>query len=254
MAYLFKAISIDDSVADAKRLRDILSHLETIEYVGNATTLTEGRTLLVNEHPDLLFLDIELPDGNGISAIHDLRRIITWPIKLVIYTVFDNQVLDALRNEAFDYLIKPIKREDLETLSARLVDDYERRADELDADQAASDAAHTHDELVMVNTIAGYVPILLTDIVYAEHVDKTKYWRIYLADGTSQMLRKGTSSTSILGMNRHFIQVNNRQIINLCYLGMLRKDACSLTAPYQEVEVPVTRSYLSALQDRMRFI
>jgi two-component system LytT family response regulator len=254
MAYLFKAISIDDSPTDAARLKSLLAPIETVEYVGNAPTLAEGRELLQREHPDLLFLDVELPDGNGIESIRSLRQNLTWPVKIVIYTVFDDRVLEALRNDAFDYLIKPLRPSEIEGLMARLLEDYERRSEAWDEQAAATGGPYATGSIMMVNTIVGYVPIRLTDIVYAEHVDKTKYWRIFLADGTSQLLRKGTSSANILGMNRNFIQVNNRQIINLHFIGMLKKDSCLLAAPFGGTEIPVTRSYLAALQDRMTFI
>jgi two-component system LytT family response regulator len=254
MAYLFKAISIDDSPADVNRLKSLLSPIDSVEYVGNAPSIAEGRELLQREHPDLLFLDVELPDGNGIEAIRTLRQRLTWPVKIIIYTVFDDRVLEALRNDAFDYLIKPLRPSDVEGLMTRLIEDYERRSEEWDDDSETAGGPYASGSIVMVNTIVGYIPIRLTDIVYAEHVDKTKYWRIYLADGTSQLLRKGTSSAHILSMNRNFIQVNNRQIINLHFIGMLKKDSCLLAAPFGGTEIPVTRSYLAALQDRMTFI
>lgn len=252
MAYLFKAISIDDSLTEVNRLQTLLADVEAVHYIGNAPSLALGYDLLLSQHPDLLFLDIDLPDGNGLEAIDHIHSIATWPLKIVIYTVYDDQVINALRRRAFDYLVKPLQPEELRGAIERLKNDYESRSSKLGL--LETDLPHQQRTVVMVNTIMGYQPIKLTDIVYAEHVDNTKHWRIYLTDGTSQLLRRGTSSVNILAMSQNFIQVNNRQIVNLCYITMLKKEGCKLAAPYDDVEIPVTRSYISALQNRMLFI
>lgn len=251
MPNLFRAISIDDTPVDAKRLDDLLAPIDTVEYLGNAETLAEGRNLLMRQHPDLIFLDVDLPDGNGLAAIKELQSLINWPAKIVLHTVYDHLILEALRRNAYDYLVKPVRADEIQALATRLEEDYERRAEELAS--AQSERRNTS-ELVMVNSIVGYVPIRYADIVFAEHVDGTKYWRIHLINGTSQLLRRGTSSANILDMSSNYIQVNNRQIINLMHLSALRRDACVLAAPYEEVEVPVTRSYAAALQSRMTFV
>jgi two-component system LytT family response regulator len=249
---LFRTISIDDTASDAKRLADLLASIETVEYLGNAPLLADGRELMMREHPDLIFLDVDLPDGNGLEAIKELKRLISWPAKIVVHTVYDHLVLEALRQEAYDYLVKPVKASEMQALVARLEEDYELRAEALDV--MPSTERRSGGDLVMVNSIVGYVPLRYADIVYADHVDGTKYWQIHLIDGTSQYLRRGTSSVNILDMDSHFIQVNNHQIINLMHLAALKKEACVLVAPYREVEVPVTRSYLPALQSRMTFV
>jgi two-component system LytT family response regulator len=252
MEYLFKAISIEDSEADAIRLAELLKNSNSVNYCGNARSMTEGRTLLEQERPDLLFLDIELPDGNAVNALSELRQSITWPMQIVIYTVYDNYVLQALRNAAFDYLIKPLQPEELNAMLQRFAKDYAQRQE---AAVSGDVLAKMHqNSVLMINTIMGYHSVRVNEIVYAEHISGSKYWCVYLANGTSQMLRKGTNATTILALSKNFVQVNNRQVINLDFLGILRKDICSLMPPYEHVELSVTRSYVAGLQEHLLFL
>lgn len=252
MDFIFSVLSIEDSLDDAASLRDTLAGMPSFRYAGNAPTYERGRELILRHHPDLLFLDIDLPDANGLEVVNDIRLLATWPMKIVFYTVHDNYVIEALRNAAYDYLIKPLRHEELHALLDRFTNDHNERYMRYGSRQMADGLPD--DSIIMVNTIQGYQQIRLTDVVYLKHVPRTKYWRLYMADETVQTLKKETSAPTILSMHRQFAQVNQSQIINLRYLGILRRDSCTLLPPFDGVRVDVSRNYLPALQSRMLFI
>lgn len=253
MDFIFSAVSIEDNPEDAARLQGALREAPSYHYAGNATTFAQGCELIQRVHPDLLFLDIDLPDANGLEKVSELRALVTWPMQIVFYTVHDNFAIEALRNAAFDYLIKPLRPQELQDLLQRFAQGYNERFQTMGSTMAdRSDSAR--ESIVMINSIQGYQQIRLTDVVYLWHIPHTKYWRVHLSDGSTQTLKKETSAQTILSMHGDFAQVNQSQIINLSYLSVLRRDSCTLLPPFDGVEVPVSRSFLPALMDRMRFI
>ena len=80
----------------------------------------------------LLFLDVELPDMLGMDAAVRLRRVTDWNMHIVFYTAYDKYLIDALRNFAFDFLLKPVDSAELDIvvdriLSASQSEDAERQ-------------------------------------------------------------------------------------------------------------------------------
>ena len=107
MEISFSVLSIEDVAADKELIRQHLAAHPNFRYVGNATTLAEGKKLLASCRPDLLILDIDLPDGNSMEHLDEIRGLCDWPMRIVFHTVYDNYVIQAIRQQAFDYLIKP---------------------------------------------------------------------------------------------------------------------------------------------------
>lgn len=101
-----KAIIIEDNPAAEKQLRAILADkCSDVEVICSESSVVAGAKALKNHSADLLFLDIELPDGTGF----DLLDIVgAWPGGLIFTTGLDDQALKAFRYAAVDYLVKPI--------------------------------------------------------------------------------------------------------------------------------------------------
>lgn len=252
MDYLFKTISIEDSADDAARLAAGLARSTAFKYEGNAPSFAAGKDLIARVHPDLIFLDIDLPDANGIDSVAELRQVAKWPMQIVFYTVYDNYLLSAIRAAAFDYLLKPLKEEDLAVMLRRFEKEYANRS--YAATPQRSRPSGQGNPILMINTIVGYKQLRVEEVVYADHAVGSRLWKLYLADGSAQTLRKGTSAGDILSMSSSFVQLNQSQILNLRYLGILKKDCCTLLPPYEEVELSVSRAYIAQLQAHLLFV
>ncbi|MEM1214700.1 MAG: LytTR family DNA-binding domain-containing protein [Bacteroidota bacterium] len=115
---MWNAIIIEDQVAAEQHLRNLIQqHCPNIQVVGTASTVVQGAKLWREQRPDLLFLDIELPDGTGF----DLLDILGDQVKNVIFTTgLDDQAIRAFRYAAIDYLLKPIDAELLRAAVERI--------------------------------------------------------------------------------------------------------------------------------------
>lgn len=112
-----KAIIVEDDFNNCLVLREMVSrHIDHVEIIGEAYSVTEGIELIKRLSPNFLFLDVEFPDGSGF----DLLRSLDLPIPTIFTTAYDEYTLDALRARAVDYLLKPLNLGELKAAVERL--------------------------------------------------------------------------------------------------------------------------------------
>lgn len=117
MKTAIKTIVIDDESLAIKRLRRLLDHYsEEIEIVGEASNGEEGLKLIEQLHPDLIFLDIEMPILNGFEM---LKRLNYLP-KVIFTTAFEEYAIKAFEENSIDYLLKPIEPDRLDKAIEKL--------------------------------------------------------------------------------------------------------------------------------------
>ncbi|MDR2609888.1 MAG: response regulator [Clostridiales Family XIII bacterium] len=107
-----RAIIIDDEAPSRKLLVNLMKkyHLP-IEVVGLAENGEEGLALIRKLHPDIVFLDVEMPGKNGLEVMEELQDAAqAHPLKIIVITAYDyfEYARTSLRLGAKDYLLKPI--------------------------------------------------------------------------------------------------------------------------------------------------
>lgn len=111
MAHLdLKVIIGDDEAAMRKVLKKTVLKVDGFEVVGEAEDGDSAFSLAENIHPDVVFLDVEMPKLNGIECAKKITEI--YPKTIIIFaTAHQDYMSDAFQLYAFDYLIKPFKLE-----------------------------------------------------------------------------------------------------------------------------------------------
>ena len=108
---IMKAIIIDDEQKGREILQKLINDYCTdVEAVAIASNVKEAYELIIHHKPDLVFLDIEMPGGNGFSLLDKFQEI---DFKVIITTAFDEYAITAIKHRAFDYLLKPIDIDEL---------------------------------------------------------------------------------------------------------------------------------------------
>lgn len=111
---------VDDDKTAARLLADKLKGFEEVHISGIAANGMDGLALVMDTNPDLLFLDIELPDISGIEFLERIADSAASDCRVVMYTAHQKFMLSAFRNQAFDYLMKPIDDQELRTIIRRV--------------------------------------------------------------------------------------------------------------------------------------
>ena len=119
-----KAVIVEDEPNNLKLLVKLLDlYCDEVEVTGTAQSIKEGLSVLNKQHPDILFLDIELPDGKGFDLLHQVPH---RNFEVIFTTGYDEHAIKAIKYAAFDYLLKPLSIESLQNVVRKY---KEERAD-----------------------------------------------------------------------------------------------------------------------------
>ena len=102
---MIRLLIVDDEAPARRKIRDLLKSEQDVEIVGEAADGAEAVELVLETRPDLVFLDIHMPEKDGFAVIEEVG-LGTVP-KLVFITAYDQHALRAFDVHAFDYLVKP---------------------------------------------------------------------------------------------------------------------------------------------------
>ncbi len=117
-----KAIIVDDERLARKELSSLLEDYNDIEIIGEASNADEAADKIEELKPDVLFLDIQMPEKTGF----DLLEMLTVVPKVIFTTAYDDFALKAFEINAFDYLLKPINPKRLEETLKKLKTYFEK--------------------------------------------------------------------------------------------------------------------------------
>ncbi len=238
-----KVIIIDDDKASIDVLVNLLKTYEDINIAGTASTAIKGIGLIKQEQPDLLFLDVEMPDMTGLDFLSNLNSIQQKPCRVVIYTGHEKYVLPAFRGKAFDFLLKPASPEELKKIIHRyyVEDDSQCRENIKDPDKL----------LLYVNALDFRV-VNISDVGLFHYNRELRVWEVYVAGRKVPVrLKRSTNNETLLAMESRFVQVSQRHIININYLIEVEEGICRLYPPFDKIDdIKVGRVFRKQLTER----
>ena len=253
-------IIVDDDRQAAEVLKKKLTEYHEMNVVGMAHDGKEGLQLFKESMPDLLFLDIDLPD---ISGIDFLERVESRPgnrCRVIMYTAHSRYMLSAFRNKAFDYLMKPINDAELRTIIRRVcLDNNEQQHIQSAASTPIAPTiigdgiSRRYDGKYIVYTNA--VDFRLVDIndvgLFAYNSD-LRVWELTLAGEKETIkLKRSVNSDTLLTLNDTLVRVSQKHIINISYLMEVTDNTCHFYPPFNKLQnVKVGRFFRKKLIDR----
>jgi len=108
---VIRAIIIDDEQESRNTIFNILNNFcDNISVVAQAENVGDGLSVIKKEKPDVIFLDIQMPDGTGFDLLEKLQEI---SFQVIFVTAFDQYALKAIKFSALDYLLKPVNPQQL---------------------------------------------------------------------------------------------------------------------------------------------
>ena len=222
-----RVLITDDEPAGRASVRALLAQDARVEVVGECATGPETVRAIRDHHPDLLFLDVQLPGQSGIAALDSVPEGIR-PV-VIFVTAYDTHAVNAFDFEAADYLLKPYSdarfRQALERGIARLdrgsVKDLRRRLREivgaLDEVTESVAAGPTADRLA-VRIGAGIRLIQLEDVMWIEAV--RDYARVHARSG-EYLLRTTMTALEQRLDQRRFVRIHRSTIANVAFVHEL---------------------------------
>jgi two-component system, LytTR family, response regulator len=172
-----KAVIIDDERDSREILADYLAkYCPTVKVCGFGESVETGLRAIKEHEPDLVFLDIEMPYGNGFDLLDRARD---YSFETIFVTAFDHYALQALNQSAAYYLLKPIDIDELIKAVSKIRDEqqnenYTQHSRVLLSNLKAGTSSH---QKIMLPTMEGFEVVNIQSILYCEAEDNfTKFF------------------------------------------------------------------------------
>lgn len=247
------AIIIYDTQTAIDNLIEKLQKYPDVNVVATAGTGEEGLEMIMRHKPELLFLDVELPDMTGIEFLSQFNDQAEWPCYVVIYTAYSDYMLPAFRNKAFDFLLKPVDDKELDTVISRFYEERENGKADVAKDEIVK---NNEGKLLFYTNTVDFRLIQIRDICVFSYDHDTRVW-VAVAAGCDKPLRlkRNVNKDVLLGIDSSFIQVSQKYIININYLLEVCDNICRFYPPFENIDyVKVGRFYRRKLIKRFSAI
>lgn len=213
-----RAIVVEDEPIARQQLRELLLEIEWIEWVGEAADGRSAVATIDELKPDLVFLDIEMPEMSGLDVLSSIRH----DPAVVFTTAYDKFAVTAFELEAIDYLLKPFGRERLRAALERV-----RRAVADDADVPV--ARRAHDALGLLSGEGPLTRLFVRDRGRILPVAVKDIERLEADDDYVAVHVRGRRFLVYLGMNEfearldpsRFLRIHRSHIVNLDHVAAL---------------------------------
>ncbi len=231
---MIKCLAIDDEPLALMQLASYLQKVPFFQLAGSCQSAMEAIRMLDGQDVDVLFVDINMPDINGLDFVRSLHN----PPMIVFTTAYEEYAVEGFKVDALDYLLKPFGMGDV----LRAADKVKRQYDLI---HAASMSPMDADDALFLKTDYKVVRILASDIVYVEGM--AEYLRIHIYSQPKPLVVLFSMKKMEERLESHgFMRVHKSYIINLRHLSEINKSRVVLD---NGTDLPVGDSYRERLND-----
>jgi len=223
-----KIIIVDDDPEARELLSYVLREEEKVAVAGQAGSVDEAVQLLIKVSPDLVFLDIQMSGKDGFHFIEQIHQAGYDP-GIIFVTAYEHYAIQAIRNSVFDYILKPINRQELTRAIERFTNRIEKDSKQ-DLSKLIKALRESGPIKVKLNTRSGYILINPQEVVYCQA--DGNYTHIQLLNGGRELTTQNLGTIEeILGGNS-FFRASRSYLLNLRYLSRVDRKSCSCVLEY----------------------
>ena len=220
---MLRGIVVEDEKHSRETLIGMLArYCKNVEIVGEAEGYRSGLEMIRKFDPDLIFLDIQMPDGSGFRLLEELDEI---NFEIIFTTAFDQFAIKAIKYSALDYLLKPIDPDELVNAIRKV--EQKRSNQQVNQNiQVLLDNIKTKesDPHKIVLSTSEKIHILETDQILRCESDNY-YTNFFLTDGKTILVSKTLKENEELLGDHNFIRPHKSHLVNVKYIkGFLRND------------------------------
>lgn len=249
---VIKTVLVDDDKSAIITLQTLLTgNFPNIEIAGTANNVSEATFLIDAVKPELVFLDINMPDGEGFDVI---ERVAFKDFRVIFVTAYDKYAVRAFEFSALHYLVKPVSLEMLEKAVERYKD---VKADDIDNRlKVLRDSLKSKNEKIIIPSTDGLNIVKLGDIIRLEASDV--YTLFYMTNGQRFVASKPLNNYEKILEDLPFSRVHSKHLINLMFVKryVKGKGGSIILEDNTEVEVSVRKKadFLEKLKNFARFV
>jgi len=202
----FKTIIIDDEENSRSNTKSMLAnYCPEIEVIAEAASGMEGKKLIQELKPQVVFCDINMPGMTGLEMIDGL---VHRDFCLIFLTAYSEHGINAVKAGAIDYLLKPLILSELQGAVKKVLQYYEQKV--------GTPPANNDKNLVLINHSKGFTLIDYKDIVWLEASDN--YTNLFLNTGKKIVASKTLKEFEAILPTNVFFRIHRSSLINIDFI------------------------------------
>jgi two-component system LytT family response regulator len=211
---MLTAILIDDDESNLSAMSEKLhKHCPEIVIIGLCDNGKDGINAIDSLHPDVVFLDIEMPVMNGFLMLQQLTY---KDFQLIFVTAYDHYAIKAIRYCAIDYLVKPADIDELKAAVLKAVENKNKLSTATQLDVLHEYIKKKQHKRIPIPTAEGLQFINVEDIIYL--LASNNYTNIFLEKAQKILVSRTLKEFEDLLPSEHFIRIHHSSIINSAFI------------------------------------
>lgn len=235
---MIRCVIVEDEEIARKVLKSLLAqYCQDVMVCAEADDIVSGKNMIETFHPDLVFLDIEMPGGSGFKLLTSIED---KDFEVVFITAYEQFAIKAIRHDALDYILKPIDPKELVAAVEKVKEakykktlkkQYDSLLKNLDPEQLVvrKISLSTADKIHLIN---------VDDIIRCE--SDNYYTIIFFKDGTSLMVSKTLKEIDQKLEEYDFVRTHKSHLVNMRCIKNFIKDEMMVVMT-DDTKVPVSK-------------
>ncbi len=213
-----RTVIIDDEQHAVDLLIELLKGHPEIEVVASAHDSEEGYRMIMEHHPDLVFLDIQMPKENGLTLASRLPDLPNRPA-IIFITAYDRFAISAIKEAALDYILKPVNRDEL----AEAIQRFQRYRFRTHVNSKLEELLKkvSHPKRIRFNTRSGFLLIDPRDILYC--TAEGNYTEITFTNGKREIVTNNLGNIQEMLPADTFFRASRSYLVNIHYIIRLER-------------------------------
>jgi two-component system, LytTR family, response regulator len=218
---MLRTIIVDDEPKNVRILTKLLTdYCSDVKIIATAGNATEAAEIIEEIKPDLVFLDIEMPNGNAFDL---LDKFATINFQIIFITAFESYSLKAFKYSALDYLLKPVSIEELQHAVEKAKSNAQNKDINLQVKSLLQNVGKSNGgkQKIALHTLDGLEFVLLEEIIRLEA--KGSYTVFSINNKKQIIASKSIRFYEEILSEEIFFRVHNSHIINLDFIKKYHK-------------------------------
>jgi two-component system LytT family response regulator len=243
-----KSIIVEDEVASRETLSNyLLKYCPDVEVVAEAGSVKEGLEVIKKHKPDIVFLDVEMPYGNGFDLLDEVEDI---NFATVFVTAFSDYAIKALNLSASYYILKPVDIDELVAAVEKIKEEKKNNNHSFNSKILAENLheLNKQEHKIVLPLLNGFEVIRVKDVIRIQANDN--FSDFHLTDGSKKVICRTLKHYEELLTDFDFLRVHKSHLVNLQYVQRYIKGKGGQLIMTDKSEVEVSQTRKKDLLDR----
>ena len=213
-----------------------------VELIGEAENIITGKSEIESKNPDVVFLDVEMPHGNGFDLLESLNEI---NFEVIFVTAFSHYAIKAIQHSAANYILKPVDIDELQAAVDKITPSVQNQPNSIQILLSNIKAGQNQLTKVVLPVLNGFEVVVAEEIIYCKAEEN--FTRFKLTDGRELMICRTLKFYQETLEPLGFLRIHKSYVINLNHLRKYHKGRGGDVVMIDQSELPVSPAQKEAL-------